>query len=158
MMNDAIKPLAWLLGRWQAEKGQGVYPTISDFKYGEEVEFFHVGQPNVQFSFYSWNPETKRPMHREIGFIRIKPGTNKVALMCAHNFGVSEVQEGEVTENRLQAETVGITRMSFAKDPETKKVSRIFCRTDDELEQVVSMETSNTPMTEHLRIKYKKVQ
>lgn len=37
--------------------------------------------------------------------------------------GVAEVQEGEVNENELKTETTGITRMSFAKDPETKKAS-----------------------------------
>ena len=49
-MHDMIRPLAWLLGKWRAEiGGRGQYPTITSFEYGEEVEFYHVGQPNVQF-------------------------------------------------------------------------------------------------------------
>jgi len=34
-----------------SEGGQGIYPTLKDFTYGEEVEFFHVGQPNLQFRY-----------------------------------------------------------------------------------------------------------
>ncbi|KAK7483195.1 hypothetical protein BaRGS_00025599, partial [Batillaria attramentaria] len=157
-MHEVIKPLSWLLGRWRAEAGgRGVYPTITSFEYGEELYFFHVGQPNVQVSFYSWYAESKEPLHREIGFIRIQPGSNKIALVTAHNIGYAEVQEGEVTENELRAETVGINRMSFGKDPSAKKLARVIRRKGDELEQVVSMETVKTPMTEHLRITYKKV-
>ena len=48
-MHDAIKPLAWLLGKWKSTEGKGYFPTIKDFAYIEELEFFHVGQPNIQF-------------------------------------------------------------------------------------------------------------
>ena len=48
-MHEMIAPLSWLLGKWRSENGKGQYPTIKSFEYGEEVEFFHVGQPNVQF-------------------------------------------------------------------------------------------------------------
>ena len=41
------------------------------------------------YSFYCWNPETKKPMHRELGFIRMKPGTKEVAFMIAQNSGTS---------------------------------------------------------------------
>lgn len=55
-MHNMIKPLAWLLGRWRADIGRGKYPTISDFQYGEEIEFFHVGQPNIQFRSVKYIP------------------------------------------------------------------------------------------------------
>ncbi|XP_070173399.1 peroxynitrite isomerase THAP4-like isoform X2 [Littorina saxatilis] len=158
-MHDMIRPLAWLLGKWRAEGGgKGQYPTIKTFEYGEEVEFFHVGQPNVQFSLYSWHAESRKPLHREVGFIRIKPDSNKIALMSAHNFGVADIQEGEVKDNELKVETAGIHRMSFSPDPETKKLSRTFQRKGDKMEQVMYMETSNTPLTEHLRITYSKIE
>ena len=49
-MHDMIRPLAWLLGTWRAESGgRGQYPTITSFEYAEEAEFYHVGQPIVQF-------------------------------------------------------------------------------------------------------------
>lgn len=49
-MHELIKPLSWLLGKWRGEVGKGKYPTITDFNYVEELEFIHVGQPNIQFS------------------------------------------------------------------------------------------------------------
>jgi len=50
-LHDAIKPLAWLLGKWRAVEATAVYPTMKkSFSYGEEIEFFHVGQPNIQFT------------------------------------------------------------------------------------------------------------
>lgn len=154
---ETIQPLSWLLGKWRSENGKGHYPTIKDFTYIEELEFFHVGQPNLQFSFYSFHPETKKPLHREVGFVRRKPETNVVAFVIAQNIGVCEIEEGTFTDNEIKVESSSLGRLSFGNDPATKKVSRHFRRDGDTLELVLSMETANTPMTEHLRIKYKKI-
>lgn len=156
-MHDMIKPLSWILGKWRGEGGIGKYPTIKDFKYDEEIEFTHVGQPNIQFTFYSTNVETKKPLHREVGFIRFHPKSNRVAMMIAQNLGVSETEEGEYTDSELRTESHTLGRMTFGKPPATKKISRVFRRDGDSLESVIHMETENTPMTEHLRITYKKV-
>ncbi|XP_033760333.1 THAP domain-containing protein 4-like [Pecten maximus] len=156
-IHDMIKPLSWLLGKWKGEGGVGKYPTIEDFTYDEELTFSHVGQPNIQFSFFSSHSKTKKPLHRELGFIRFKPGTNQCALLIAHNLGVSEVEEGEFTDTEMRTESHTVGRLSFGKPPETKKIKRVFSKIGDDLEQVVSMETANTPMTEHLRITYKRV-
>lgn len=156
-VHDMIKPLSWLLGKWKGD-GVGKYPTIKDFTYTEELTFSHVGQPNIQFSFFSRNSKTMKPMHHELGFIRFKPGTSHCALLIAHNFGVSEVEEGEFTDTEIRTESHTVGRLSFGKPPETKKIKRVFSKTgDDSLEQVVFMETANSPMTEHLRVTYKKV-
>lgn len=37
--------------------------------------------------FNAFHPDTRRPMHRECGFIRLKPDTNKVAFVSAQNTG-----------------------------------------------------------------------
>ena len=47
-LHEAIKPLSWLLGKWTGQ-GKGIYPTIEDFDYLEELEFSTVGQPMLQF-------------------------------------------------------------------------------------------------------------
>lgn len=39
--------------------------------------------------FNAFHPDTRKPMHRECGFIRIKPDTNKVAFISAQNTGTS---------------------------------------------------------------------
>jgi hypothetical protein len=48
-MHEMLKPLSWLLGKWRSEGGKCFYPTIKNLDYGEEAEFFQVGQPNIQF-------------------------------------------------------------------------------------------------------------
>ncbi|KAK2174129.1 hypothetical protein NP493_826g00016 [Ridgeia piscesae] len=153
-----VASLSWLLGKWRSEDGFGHYPTLKDFKYIEELEFTHIGQPNIQFTFYAFNFETKKPMHREVGFIRMDPETKKVAFISAQNTGLVEVEEGELAapqELHIQSHTVG--RMTFGKEPGVKEIKRTFKMVGDELEQVISMATSATAMTEHLRIRYKKM-
>jgi len=49
-LHVALKPLEWLLGCWKTTDGFGHYPTIKDFRYVEQIEFSHVGQPNLQFT------------------------------------------------------------------------------------------------------------
>lgn len=38
--------------------------------------------------FNACQAESKKPLHRETGFIRIQPGTNKVAFIIAQNSGL----------------------------------------------------------------------
>ncbi|XP_053403200.1 peroxynitrite isomerase THAP4-like [Mercenaria mercenaria] len=156
-LNESLKGVSWLLGKWKSENGQGSYPTLKDFKYGEEIEFTHVGQPNLQFSCYSWHLETKKPLHRELGFVRVQPSTNKVALIIAQNLGVCELEEGEVNGQEMTTTSHTLGRLSFGKDPATKVIKRTFRREGDTLQQLVEMETDKTPMTEHLRITYQKI-
>ncbi|XP_052216708.1 peroxynitrite isomerase THAP4-like isoform X2 [Dreissena polymorpha] len=156
-LHDMVKGVSWLLGKWRSEEGKGYYPTIQSFTYGEEVEFTHVGQPNLQFSFYSWRAADKNPLHRELGFVRVKPNSNQVALIIAANIGVCEVEEGTYTDNHMQLESHTVGGLTFRKPPAVKKVRRTFTRNGDKLVQVLDMETENTPMTEHLRITYTKI-
>ncbi|KAK3926248.1 Peroxynitrite isomerase THAP4 [Frankliniella fusca] len=155
--NEAIKPLLWLLGKWESVEGKGTFPTIPPFSYGEQIEFTSFGQPMVNYSSFSWHPEKKTAMHLESGFLRIKPGTNQVAFLVAHNFGLTTVEEGEVVGNKVSMTSKDITRMSWAKDPAVTKIVRTFeLLNDHTLEQVLHMETSSTPLCEHLKIVYKR--
>ncbi|XP_072429242.1 peroxynitrite isomerase THAP4 isoform X3 [Chiloscyllium punctatum] len=122
-LNPAVESLSWMLGSWISESpGEGSYPTIKPFKYMEEVQITHVGQPMLNISFNSFNPETKKPMHRECGFIRIKPGTNKVAFISAQNTGIVEIEEGEVKDQELTLASQSVARMSFAKEPHVQQM------------------------------------
>jgi len=59
-----VASLSWLLGKWRSEDGFGHYPTLKDFKYIEELEFTHIGQPNIQFTyvlFFKNLSDTKQP-------------------------------------------------------------------------------------------------
>ena len=109
----------------------------------------------------SKHPEKQTPMHQERGFLRIKPGSNDLAFTVSHNFGLTSLEEGtcDVENKELTLETVSLARISFAKPPFVKKIKRnIKLVAPDTLEVVLFMETDNTPMTEHLKAIYKKVE
>jgi len=157
-LHDAVKPLSWLIGKWRTSNGIGQYPTIKEFNYIEEIEFSHVGQPNLQFTLYSFNATTQAPMHREIGFIRIKPGTSVVAFFSAHNMGLSTMEEGTVNGEEITVKTTHIGRMSFGTTPAVTGMKRCLRKNGDRLEQIIEMETEKTALTEHLRATYDRVE
>nr|XP_020641986.1 THAP domain-containing protein 4 isoform X2 [Pogona vitticeps] len=158
-LNPVIEPLSWMLGTWLSDPpGDGTFPTMKPFQYLEEVHISHVGQPMLNFSFNAFHPDTRKPMHRECGFIRIKPDTNKVAFISAQNTGLVEVEEGEVNGQELSIASHSVARISFAKKPHVEQITRKFrLNSDGKLEQTVCMATTTQPMTQHLHITYKKV-
>ncbi|XP_004637431.1 THAP domain-containing protein 4 isoform X1 [Octodon degus] len=158
-MNPVVEPLSWMLGTWLSDPpGAGTFPTLQPFQYLEEVHISHVGQPMLNFSFNSFHPDTRKPLHRECGFIRLKPDTNKVAFVSAQNTGIVEVEEGEVNGQELCIASHSIARISFAKEPHVEQITRKFrLNSEGKLEQTVSMATTTQPMTQHLRVTYKKV-
>lgn len=158
-MNPVVEPLSWMLGTWLSDPpGAGTFPTLQPFQYLEEVHISHVGQPVLNFSFNAFHPDTRKPMHRECGFIRLEPDTNKVAFVSAQNTGIVEVEEGEVNGQELRIASHSIARISFAKEPHVQQITRKFrLNSEGKLEQTVSMATTTQPMTQHLHITYKKV-
>lgn len=156
-LDGMVKKLEWLLGKWSSEDGQGVYPTNQDFRFGEEVEFFHSGQPNIQFSFSSWHLETFTPLQREVGFLRMKHNSNKVAMIVSQSSGMCEIDEGVVNGQELTLESHTLASTTFqARPSDTKKVRRVFKREGDILVQTISIETPSHPMMEHSKVQYLK--
>uniref|UniRef100_A0A182LW67 THAP4-like heme-binding domain-containing protein n=1 Tax=Anopheles culicifacies TaxID=139723 RepID=A0A182LW67_9DIPT len=156
-VHEALKPIQWLIGRWESVTATGRYPTIKDFSYNEILKFESLGQPLLNYEANSRHPVSGAPMHLERGFLRIKPGTNQVAFMVAHNFGLVVLEEGEATEQGLKLASKSIDRMSFGKDPAVKAVvKRYHLNADGTLEIQTDMETDNTPMTNHLNVVYKR--
>lgn len=158
---EALNPISWLAGRWLTKEGRGTYPNIPGFEYHDEMEFVCIGQPMYNFTSTSRHPEKQTPMQQERGFLRIKPSTNELAFLVSHNVGLTTHEEGtcNIETKEITLETVNLSRMSFAKPPEVKKIKRIFKLLEPDMLQVVLfMETNNTPMTEHLRAIYKKVE
>ncbi|XP_017277847.1 THAP domain-containing protein 4 isoform X2 [Kryptolebias marmoratus] len=157
-LNPVLQPLNWLLGCWESdEPGEGTFPTIKPFRYTEKLQFSHVGQPVINYTFNAFHAETNKPMHRECGFIRIQPGTNKVAFINAQNTGLVDIEEGELTGQQLKLQTQSVARISFAKEPHVQQISRVFqLRPDGKLEQTVTMATDNQPPSQHLHITYRR--
>ncbi|XP_013187337.2 peroxynitrite isomerase THAP4 [Amyelois transitella] len=159
-VNEALQPISWLAGRWSTKEGHGSYPNINDFSYHEDLEFICIGQPMFNFLSLSKHPEKQTPMHQERGFLRIKPGTNELAFVVSHNFGLTSLEEGtcDPEKKEIVLETVNVNRMSFAKPPVVKKFKRIIkLIAPDVLEVTLFMETDNTELAQHLKAVYKKV-
>lgn len=100
-------------------------------------------------------------MHFESGFLRINPGTNKLAFMVSHNFGLVILEEGTVNadEKKISLESHTIARMSFSKDPEVTGLRRTIQLLDDgNLTIFTDMRTSRTEYTNHLEVIYRKIQ
>jgi len=86
-LNNLVKPISWLVGRWKSTSGLGTFPGIEDFDYNETLEFRTSGkQPLFQYSASSSHPINLKPMHLESGFLRGVDGGG-FAFLVSHNFG-----------------------------------------------------------------------
>ncbi|XP_045781951.1 peroxynitrite isomerase THAP4-like [Maniola jurtina] len=160
-LHEALGPISWLAGRWVTEDGRGCFPNIPEFQYHEELQFTCIGQPMFNYMSISKHPEKGTPMHQERGFLRIKPGTNDLAFLVSHNFGLTSHEEGHIDPEKkeIKLTTVNISRMSFAKPPVVKKFIReLKLVAPNKLEVLLYMETDNTPLTEHLKAMYSKLE
>lgn len=164
-VHKLLEPLAWLQGTWRTEDpASGSYPTIKDFNYCEEISFVSIGQPMFNYTSRSWHPETKRPMHLETGFLKVYEKINnedstKVEFILAHNFGLSTIEQGYISEKSIHLKTNGIVTSERSKSPHVTEITREYRLLDDNhLEQVIHMATTNTPtLHKHLLAKYVKV-
>lgn len=152
-----LDPIAFLLGTWRGE-GRGEYPTISSFRYGEEIRFWHVGKPFLAYSQRTWaleedpGPEgdTPRPLHAETGYWRPRPG-RRLEVVLAHPTGLAEIQEGTLSEDgrRIDLAATAIARTASAK--EVTGLARRFERHGaDELRYEVGMAAVGRPLQFHL--------
>jgi len=154
-LHDALKPIAWLLGKWNTTTGYMQYPNINPMIYGENVEFYHLGSTFIQFTLNSYNLQTLAPMHSETGYLRVNAPPSRVAYMSSHNAGIAELAEGFVTGEELVLYTISLNQMSNSRPPAVLMMKRLWHTVEGgRLEQVVDMATVNTPLSEHLRATY----
>ena len=146
-MHPDLAPIAFLLGTWRGE-GTGVYPTIDGFSYGEEIRFSEVGKPFLAYSQRTWALDDGRPLHAEAGYWRPRPGGH-LEVVLAHPTGLTEIQEGTVTEDRIELTATVIGRTASAK--EVAGLGRTFERTaPDTLRYQVTMAAAGQPLQVHL--------
>src|ERR1043165_7603701 len=76
-LHPALLGLLPLVGVWRG-RGQGDYPTIEGFHYGQEVRFSHDGRPFLFYESRAWLIEEDgtpvRPANREAGWWGVGPG------------------------------------------------------------------------------------
>lgn len=154
-MHPDLVPVAFLLGTWRGE-GKGVYPTISDFAYGEEVQFSEVGKPFLAYTQKTWALDDRRPLHAESGYWRPQPD-GRLEVVLAHPTGLTEIQEGRVAAGgRIELASTLIGRTATAKD--VTALTRIFERVDaDTLRYEVGMAAEGQPLQVHLTAELRRV-
>lgn len=144
--HDAISPLRFLLGTWRGE-GNGEYPTIPPFAYGEEVRFWHVGKPFLAYTQRTWALDDERPLHSEMGYWRPQAG-GAIEVIIAHPTGLAEIEIGVITGQRVELMT-----HSIEGSPTAKEVSRVewsFHVVDATLTYDLRMAAVGQPITHHL--------
>ncbi len=145
-LHEAVAPLAFLLGTWRGE-GVGGYPTLEDFRYGEEVVFAHNGKPFLSYSQRTWALDDGRPLHAEVGYWRPQPdGT--VELLLAHPTGIAELYYGRIDGTRIELATDALVRTATAK--EVTALKRLYGLVDGRLMYAVDMAAVGQPLLPHL--------
>jgi hypothetical protein len=158
-----VMPLSWLIGSWVGV-GLGTYPTIEDFRFGQEVVFACDGRPFINYVSRSWlldeEGERIKPLAVESGYWRPRPD-NQIEFVLAHPTGFSEIYIGttevlgldyaKITSARAVLKTDVVTRTESAK-PYTDG-ERLYGLFDSQLMWTFDMAAMEQPMQNHLSAK-----
>lgn len=157
-LHPDVEPIAFLLGTWRGE-GKGEYPTITAFRYGEEVRFWHVGKPFLAYTQRTWavSPEDdQRPLHAEAGYWRPRP-EGRLEVVLAHPTGIAEIQEGTVADGRIDLRATSLARTSSAKAV-TAMTRRFELDGPDVLRYTIEMAAVGEPLQFHLSADLRRVE
>ena len=155
-----LLPLSWLVGQWVGV-GTGQYPTIEDFRFGQEVSFACDGRPFISYWSRSWllddDGNRVRPLGTETGFWRPRPD-NRLEMQLAHPTGYAEVWYGQIevtgiedaviTGARAELRTDVVARTESAK--EYTHGQRLYGLVEDRLLWTFDMAAMGLQMTNHL--------
>ncbi|EMS52200.1 hypothetical protein CFC21_035961 [Triticum aestivum] len=148
-----VAPLSFLLGKWRGE-GEGTFPSIAPFRYGEEILFsHHPSKPVISYTQKTWKAASGDPMHAESGYWRPRPD-GSVEVVIAQSTGLTEVQTGSYDSEKktvtLQSELIG-------NASKVKQITRAFQVVDGELSYVVQMATITNSLQPHLKALLKRI-
>lgn len=159
-IHQQVRPWAWLVGHWVGV-GTGHYPTIEDFRFGQEVAFSTDGRPFLTYFSRSWmlddDGNRVRPLATESGYWRPKED-NRVEVTLSHAMGYSEIWYGDlevtgldnatVTGARVDLRTDVIARSQTAK--EYNQGHRLYGLVDGKLLWTLDMAAVGEPLLNHL--------
>ena len=148
-LHPDVAPLAFLLGTWRGE-GEGDYPTIDPFRYGEEVTFSHVGKPFIAYQQKTWSAEDGRALHCEYGYLRC-PAPGRVELVVAHPTGHNETSEGSLDTHALNLTSTVVSCTASAKSVEGVTRVVTVSADGDQLQYKLGMAAVSQPLGPHLR-------
>lgn len=145
-LHPLLEPISWLLGTWTG-RGEGFYPTIASFGYGEEARFWHSGKPLLSYIQRSWSLSDGSPLHSETGFWRPQENGG-IEVVLAHGFGVTEVSEGTVEGRRIDVRSRSLAGSSTAN--QVGAVHRVVFRDGDDIVYEIAMAAAEQPLQGHL--------
>ncbi|WIY82002.1 FABP family protein [Propionimicrobium sp. PCR01-08-3] len=120
-LNEALMPLAWLIGSWQGN-GHGTWPGVGDFEFGQQIDFATNQSPYLHYLSQTWtldaDGQPDKPLTMETGFWR-PVGTGEVEVVLSSPEGWSEVWAGSVTGAKIELTTDVVMRTTTAEVPYT---------------------------------------
>src|SRR3954452_10135299 len=122
-LHPDVAALGFLLGTWSGT-GEGAYPTVEAFRYGEEMTFSHVGDPFLAYEQKSWSLEDGSPLHFERGFLR-RGEAGAVELVLAHPLGIVEVSTGSLSGGVGTPRVLHLVSATMAHTPTGDRVTAL---------------------------------
>jgi len=154
-----LRPLAWMIGRWE---GAGVvgYPTIESVNFGQEIVCSHDGRGFLEWQSHTWllDPETGekvRPLATELGFWRPQEDMREVELLLAHPTGFVEMYYGSMEPAKVGLRTDGVMRSPHAK--EYNAGTRLYGLVESQLFWVMDMAAVGQELQSHVSAQLKRV-
>ena len=151
-----LVPLSWLLGTWQGA-GVGGYPTIDDFRFGQEINFTNNGKPFLHYLSRTWllddEGQMVRPLAQETGYWRPRPD-GEVEVLLSHPTGYVEIYVGTVDGPRIELHTDVVARTESAK-PYTAG-TRLYGLVEGDLMYAYDMAAMDQPLQSHLSAQLKR--
>jgi hypothetical protein len=156
-LHPGVARLGFLLGRWEGA-GVGGYPTIESFRFGQEIEFSHIGKPYLIYRSRTWRLDDEgnlgQPLATESGYWRVQP-EDKVELLLAHPTGITEIYVGEVENTRVDLVTDVVARTETAK--EVTGGRRLYGLIGEDLGWAYDMAAMGQELQPHLSAQLKRV-
>lgn len=146
-VNPVVEPISFLLGTWRGE-GKGIYPTIADFEFEEELTVWHSGGGWIAHIQKTKATDDGRPLHSEMAYWR-PTEDGSVELVVTHSFGVIELGIGRVTGSSIEVHSERFVEAPTAKTID--KAVRRFSVDGDVLSYEVDMEFGGHSLQHHLR-------
>jgi hypothetical protein len=145
-----LVPIAWLLGTW-AGVGVGGYPTIEEFRFGQEVTFSENGKPFLHYLSRSWLLDDEgnqvRPLAQETGYWRPQPD-GRLEVLLAHPTGFVEIWVGAADGAKIEMSTDVVARTDTAKA--YTGGHRLYGLVDGDLLWAYDMAAVDQPLQPHL--------
>lgn len=144
---EEVRHLEFLVGTWRG-RGNGGYPTMDPFEYGEELTFDHVGDAFLAYVQRSWLLSDGSPLHFERGFLRPGARPGDLELTLGHPLGLTEVSEGRLANGEITLSTTHVGRTATGMS--LVGLVRRYRIDGASMRYELDMATDATPMTRHL--------